>query len=104
VIRYRRPRLLLERSGLRGSAGADGLRLGGRRRGCFGSGRGRVDLPVAAFLEAGAEIAVLGALLDDERRAALRARLGDWLVGSSEVAIGIARAAVKNAAAPASFG
>src|SRR5262245_31704728 len=57
--------------------------------------------PVAAFLDAGADLADLRILLDDELRAALGARLGDRHVGRGEVAIGIPRAAVENARAAA---
>src|SRR5713226_613544 len=76
----------------------DGRHQCGFRKFCF---------PAAAFLEAGAHGAqhrgslgaFLAALLDDEWRAALGARLGDGLVGGGEVALGIAVAAVEDAAA-----
>src|SRR6266404_966992 len=63
----------------------------------------RFDFPVASFLDARPEIPVLGALLYDERRATLRAGLVDRFVRSGEVAIGVAAAAVENAAATAAL-
>src|ERR1700720_4010688 len=61
-------------------------------------------LPVASFLHAGAEVPRLRAFFNDKRSAAFRARLIERLVRRSVIAIGGAAAAVKNAAAPASFG
>src|SRR6266481_3505467 len=58
-------------------------------------------LPIAAFLEAGVDGADLGPLLDDERRAALRARLGDGHVRGSEIAIRITGTTVENTRASA---
>src|SRR5216684_9188747 len=53
-------------------------------------------LPVAAFFQATPHRADLGLLLHDERRAALRARLGQRHMRRREIAVGIARAAVEN--------
>ena len=72
-------------------AGANGL---SNRCGCFLDG----DFPIAAILDAGAEVALLRALLDDERRAALRTWLVDGLVRSGEIAVWITAAAVENSA------
>src|SRR5215471_1749822 len=60
--------------------------------------------PVAAFLDARAHSADLGILLDDEIRPALRAGLGNGHVRCGEIAVGIARAAVKHARPPAASG
>src|SRR6266481_3585608 len=49
-------------------------------------------LPITTFFEASVYGADLGALLDDERRAALRARFGDGHVGGGEIAIRVAGA------------
>ena len=77
-------------------------RAHGFRNGCHWSFRnGR--FPVATFLYAGAHSSVLAALLDDERRAAFRARLGDGQVRRGEIAIGIVVAAVENPARAASL-
>src|ERR1700678_114010 len=61
------------------------------------------NFPVAAFLDARAEVALLGALLDDERGAALRARFVDRFVRRSVVTIGVAAAAVENTPSSASL-
>src|SRR5271166_942305 len=93
----------LELDGLRLRGGASaygfGLRLwsGGRRRADgIERGQGRGDFPVAAILNTRAKIAELGALFDDVGRAALRAGLVDGLVRRSEIAIGVAAAAVED--------
>src|SRR5271170_7893185 len=62
----------------------------------------RFNFPIAAFFDAGAEISLLGAFFDDERRGAFRARLVERLVRRGEIAVGIAAAAVENAAGAAS--
>src|SRR3984893_5093568 len=59
-------------------------------------------LPVAAFLQATPHGADLRPLLDDKRRPALRARLGQRHMRCREIAIGISRAAVENARTSAS--
>src|SRR5690242_10762732 len=56
-------------------------------------------LPVAAFFQAGAHSADLGFFLDDEWRAAFGTGLGDRHVRRGEIAVGIARTAVKDARA-----
>src|SRR6185437_16630832 len=63
----------------------------------------RGHFPIAIFPDAGAEIPLLGPLLDDKRRTALRARLGNRLKRSSEIAVRITAAAIKNPAAPSSL-
>ena len=79
------------------------LRLSADWGGFFGlnlgcdCGFGSEYFPVAAFLQAGVDNADLGFLFDDERRAALGARLGHGHERRREIAIGIARAAVKDA-------
>lgn len=82
-------------------AGVGGTRFW--RGACFCCGWG-FDFPVAAFFYAGAEIALLGALLYDKRGAAFRAGLVDGFVRRGEIAIGIAAAAVENASGAASAG
>ena len=73
-----------------------------RRSGCrFGQS---FDFPIASFFHAGTEVAPLRALFDDKRSAAFRAWLVERFVRRSVIAIGIAAATVKDAAAPASFG
>src|SRR5260370_41657628 len=75
-----------------------------RRRGFFGlrwHGVCYHGLTVAAFFQATAHYADLGLLLHDERRAALRARLGQRHMRRREIAIGIPRAAVEDAWPPA---
>src|SRR6202050_2978476 len=73
-----------------------------RRSGCwFGQS---FYLPIASFFHAGTEVAGLRALFDDKRRAAFRAGFVERFVRRSVVAIGIAAATVKDAAAPAPFG
>src|SRR6267378_7754806 len=69
--------------------------------GCLRRHFGDQLFPVATFLETGVNGADLGALLDDEWRAALRAGLRDGHVRGGEIAIRIARAAVENARASA---
>ena len=64
----------------------------------------RSHFPIAAFADASSEIALLGSLFDNERRAAFRTRLSNWLVRSGEVAIRISAATVENSAAPSSLG
>src|ERR1700747_641534 len=59
-------------------------------------GIGYHGLPVAAFFQATAHDADLGFLLHNERRAALRARLGQRHMRRGEIAIGISRTAVEN--------
>src|SRR3981081_3807110 len=60
--------------------------------------------PVATFFETSVNRADLGALLDGERRAALRAGLGDGHVWRRKIAIRVARATVENAwASPATL-
>src|SRR5450631_3153955 len=76
----------------------NGLFRGDHRRLSFGS----ENFPVATFLEASAHRADLGALLHDERRAALGARFGDGHVRRGEIAIRITRTAVENARTAAS--
>lgn len=66
-------------------------------------GLGRGHFPIAIFADASAEIPLLGPLLDDERRAALRARLGNGFKRCCEIAIRVTAAAIKNSAAPSSF-
>src|ERR1700676_2455209 len=81
----------------------DGSGLGADRRShLFGRRRHSVwhhHLPIAAFLEADGHLAELGFLLHDERRAALRAWLGERHVRRGEIAIRITRAAVEDARA-----
>ena len=67
-------------------------------------GLGRGHFPIAVLSDARPEIALLGPLLDDKRRAALRARLGNWLVWSCKIAIGIAAATIKNPPGAAPLG
>src|SRR2546423_1163386 len=64
---------------------------------CLRLGFGDKLLPITTFFEASVYGADLGALLDDERRAALRARFGDGHVGSGEIAIRVAGATVEHA-------
>jgi hypothetical protein len=104
----------LPRSLRSGFRGAYGLRLGNRRSlrvVSTGDRRkdcrrwlGRGNLPIAVFPDAGTEAALLGALLDDERRTALRARFVDGFVRRCEIAIGVAAAAKENASPPAPLG
>src|ERR1700723_2806549 len=63
-----------------------------RRRRWFRRG----DFPIAIFADAGPEISLFGALLDDKRSSALRARLGNGLMRRREVAIRVAAATVEN--------
>src|SRR5258708_2112936 len=63
---------------------------------CLRLSFGNKLLPITALFEARVDGADLGALLDDERRAALRARFGDGHVGRCEIAIRVTRAAVKH--------
>src|SRR5204863_3631536 len=64
---------------------------------CLRLGFGDKLLPITTFFEASAYGADLAALLDDERRAALRARFGDGHVGGGEIAIRVAGATVEHA-------
>src|SRR5450631_1476015 len=70
----------------------NGLFRGDHRRLSFGS----ENFPVATFLETGAHRTDLGALLYDERRAALGARFRDGHVRRSEIAIRITRTTIEN--------
>ena len=63
-------------------------------------GLGRGYFPIALFVDARPEIPLLGPLLDNKRRAALRARLRNRFVRGREIAIGIAAAPIKNPPAP----
>src|SRR5690348_2029079 len=85
------------------SAAESGLSADGRS--CFlrlGSGRFRRELfPIATFFNACAHRSNLRFFLDDERRAALRARFRDRLERRREIAIRVARAAVENPSASA---
>jgi len=62
---------------------------------------GRELLPIATFFEAGMHGADLGALFNNERRAALWARLGNRHERRGEIAIRITRAAIENTRRPA---
>src|SRR6267143_2965058 len=92
-----RPECCLNSGGSGLGSHGHGNFLGRRLRRCFGD----QFFPVATFLEAGVNGADLGTLLDDERRAALRAGLRDGHVRGGEIAIRVARAAVENARASA---
>src|ERR1700683_5424975 len=70
-----------------------------RRRRWFRCG----DFPIAAFADAGPEVSLLGALRDDKRRSALRARLANGLMRRREVAIRVAAATVENPSPPAAL-
>src|SRR6185437_4748337 len=64
----------------------------------------RGHFPIALFVDARAEITLLGPLFDNKRRAAFRARLGNRFVRRREIALGIAAAAIKNSPGTASLG
>jgi hypothetical protein len=51
----------------------------------------RGNFPIALFVDARAEITLLGPFLDDKRRAALRTRLGNRLVWGCKIALAIKR-------------
>src|SRR5271155_3879790 len=86
-------------SGRRGRC--DGRRWRGAC-GCAFGRCGRFNFPIAAFFDAGAEISLFGVFFNDEWGGAFRARLVERLVRRGEIAIGIAAAAVENAAGAAS--
>src|SRR3984885_8562478 len=67
-----------------------------RRRRRFRCG----DFPIAILADAGPEVSLLGTLLDDKRSSALRARLGNGLMRSREVAIRVAAATVEDPSPP----
>jgi hypothetical protein len=66
-------------------------------------GFGRSYFPIALFVDARAEIPLLGPFLDDKRRATLRTRLGNRFVRSCEIAIRITAAAVEDPPGAASL-
>src|SRR5262249_38093787 len=82
-------------------AGGSGLchRDGNFLRLSLGQHFRREQFPIAAFLDARADRSDFAALLDDERRSALWARLGNWHVRRRKIRFRIARAAVENARA-----
>src|SRR5437868_2911207 len=108
-VQYRREQIHGKRN-----HGTVSLNAAGSGLGCHGHrsflrlslrlGFGNKYLPVAALFEAGAYDTCLGALLDDERRAALRTRFREGQVGRGEIAIRVTRTAVEHSwAAAAAF-
>src|SRR5467141_1201034 len=100
-VQYRRGQIRGRRNHGTVSLNAGGSELGchGHRsflRLCLRLGLRDKLLPITSFFEAGVYGADLGALLDDERRTALRAGFGDGHVGRCEIAIRVTRAAVEH--------
>src|SRR5579864_514303 len=83
-------------------------RFDGLGRGCFHGLSNRAfalrDLPIAVFPGARTKCAMLGTFEHDEGRAAFRTWFRKRFVRRRVIAIGIAAAAIKNSAAPASLG
>src|SRR5467141_1416611 len=105
-VQYRRGQIRGRRNHGTVSLNAGGSELGchGHRsflRLCLRLDFGDKLLPITAFFEARVDGADLGALLDDERRAALGTRFGDGHVRRCEIAIRVAGAADEFAEAAA---